>query len=96
MNPIVGPRVIGSTITKTETSGTHQHRLARHEHAVMNAVQTTIGNSRVVMPLEVRQLVEHVPDWLYPFVSVIDGDLFRERIVEQDLKAGSVDRRPSP
>ena len=80
------PRVIGSTTTRTVTTGTHQQRLARHEHSVMNAVQTTIGNSRVVMPPEVRRLVERVPAWLYPFVSVIDGDLFRERIVEQDVK----------
>jgi hypothetical protein len=67
-------------------TGIRQHRLARHEHSVMNAVQTSIGNSRVLMPPEVERLVKSVPDWLYPFVSIIDGDLFRERIIEQDTK----------
>jgi hypothetical protein len=50
----------------------------------MNAVCTTIRNSQVVMPPQVARLVEQVPDWLYPFVHVIDGDIFRERIIEQD------------
>jgi hypothetical protein len=77
--------VMRTTTTET-TSATHVHRLARHEHAVMNAIRTTIGNSKVVMPPSVERLIHGVPKWLYPFVRVIDGDLFRERIVEQDLR----------
>ncbi len=64
--------------------GQHHYRLARHQHEVMNAVRTSIANSRVVMPPPVKLLVENVPDWLDEHVKVIDGDLFRERIVERD------------
>jgi len=71
-------------IKETRGHGKHYHRFARHEHSVMNAVCTTIANSKVVMPPQVVALVKQVPDWLYPFVQVIDGDIFRERIVEQD------------
>ena len=43
-------------------------------------------NSRVVIPPEVVPLVEQIPQWLYPLVYMIDGDIIRERIVEQDTK----------
>lgn len=83
-DPKDGRRIVGKrTIAETER-GKHHHRFARHEHSVMNAVSTTIGNSQVVMPPQVVRLIEQVPQWLYPFVQVIDGDIFRERIVEQD------------
>jgi hypothetical protein len=79
-----GPRIIGRrTVAETE-HGKHFHRFARHEHSVMNAVCTTIANSKVVMPPQVVALLKQVPDWLYPFIQVIDGDIFRERIIEQD------------
>jgi hypothetical protein len=52
----------------------------------MNAVATTIKDSRVVMPPQVVRLIEKIPDWLYPFVRVIDGDIFRERIIEREMK----------
>ena len=52
----------------------------------MNAVCTTIGNSQVVMPPQVVSLIEQIPKWLYPFVHVIDGDIFRELIIEQDAE----------
>jgi hypothetical protein len=79
--------VIGTrTITTTRGQGTHYHRLARHTHWVMNAVHTTIANSRVAMPPQVERLVSKVPQWLYPFVSVIDADIFREQVAEQEVK----------
>jgi hypothetical protein len=50
----------------------------------MNAFRTTIGNSRVVVPPNVERLIRAIPEWLYPQVEMIDGDIFRERIIEQD------------
>ena len=53
---------------------------------MINAVRTSIRDSRVVMPPEVERLVEHIPAWLYPFVRVIDGTICRERIIERDTR----------
>lgn len=83
-DPRTGPRIVGRQTIQETHHGQHHHRFARHEHSVMNAVCTTIRNSQVVMPPQVVRLVEQVPEWLYPFVQVIDGDIFRERIIEQD------------
>lgn len=66
--------------------GSHHHRHARHEHHVMDAFYTTIRNSRVVVPLNVQALIDNIPCWLYPFVRVIDGQIIRERIIEQDYR----------
>ena len=80
-------RIIGKrTIADIEGKGKHYHRLARHEHLVINAVRTSIGDSRVVMPPDVERLVEHIPEWLYPFMQVIDGTICRERIIERDTR----------
>lgn len=82
----IGRNIIGTRTTRiVRGSGQHTHRLARHEHGVMNAIRTSIANSRVVMPLPVQRLVETIPGWLEPFVQVIDGQIFRERIIERDL-----------
>jgi hypothetical protein len=74
------------TTIDTRGKGRHIHRLARHEHAVINAVRTSIANSQVVIPPPVKALIEQVPDWLYPFLSIIDGDIVRERIIERDMR----------
>ena len=63
---------------------THHFRFARHEHKVINAVRTSIGNSAVVIPPPVANLIKAIPTWLYPSVEVIDGDIIRERIIERD------------
>lgn len=82
-----GPDVIGKRRTlDVRSQGRHYRRLARHEHSVMNAVRTSIGNSRVVMPPQVVAMLENVPDWLYPFIEVLDGDIIRERIIERDIR----------
>ena len=83
-DPQTAPRIVGRQTIKETHHGQHHHRFARHEHSVMNSVCTTIRNSQVVMPPQVVRLIEQVPEWLYPFVQVIDGDIFRERIIEQD------------
>lgn len=41
------------------------------------------------MPPPVARMVKCVPAWLAPFVQVIDGQIFRERIIERDLKVAS-------
>ncbi len=72
---------------RTTTSHTvpHKIRLARHQHDLINAIRTSIENSSVVMPLQVQRLIEAIPEWLYPFVEVIDGQIVRERIAERDI-----------
>lgn len=37
------------------------------------------------MPPQIVRLVESIPEWLYPFVEVIDGHIVRELIVERDV-----------
>jgi hypothetical protein len=55
----------------------------------MNAIATSIEDSRVIMPPPVQRLIQQIPDWLSPFVRVIDGDIFRERIIEREQKAST-------
>lgn len=81
-----GNLIIGRRTHRSGVRGRHFHRLARHRHDLMNTVRTTIGNSRVLMPPPVERLIAAVPDWLRPLVRIIDGEIFRERIIEQDLK----------
>lgn len=69
----------------------HQHRLARHEHHAINAFCTSIDNSRVVIPDNVQQMIAAIPEWLRPFVRVVDGTLVRERIVERHLHTETTD-----
>lgn len=78
-------RVVGNRRTTRKQSVKHEIRFARHEHELINAVRTSIRNSAVVMPPPVLRLIESVPEWLYPFVEVIDGQIVRERIVERDI-----------
>ena len=87
-DPDTGRRPIGwEKVEETRGKGRHIYRIARHEHSVMNAIQTSIRNSRVTIPPEVVPLVERMPEWLYPVVQIIDGDIIRERIIEEDQKA---------
>jgi hypothetical protein len=79
-------RVIGTQQITVRQTGRHIHRWSRHEHHVIHAYCTTIGNSRVVMPPNARHLANSIPDWLRDFVQVIDGDIIRERINECDYR----------
>ena len=82
-----GRQIIGKKTTRiTHGKGQHTRRFARHQHDVTNAIRTSIGNTRVVMPPPVVRLCDAVPDWLKPFVEVIDGTIIRERIVERDVQ----------
>jgi len=82
-------RETGRRRTIQHDSGVHTHRTARHFHSVMDAIRTSIGNSRVVMPLAVTEMVKEIPDWLYPCVEVIDGKIVREVIIERDTRVES-------
>ena len=85
-DPGNGRQVIGRrTIEQTVGGGRHHHRFARHQHDVMQAIHTSVRDSRVVMPPQVQRLCEAIPAWLYPFVQVIDGTIIRERIIERDV-----------
>jgi|GEM_PF-632544 len=95
LRPVIGKR----TTKQVRGKGQHTHRLARHEHGVMKAVRTSIGNSQVIMPPPVERMVKCIPAWLAPFVHIIDGQIFRERIIERDLKVAKwedVDVRDEP
>lgn len=82
-----GRQIVGRrTVEETRGQGRHVHRFARHQHDVIQAVHTSIGNSRVVMPPQVERLCAAVPEWLDPFVQVIDGTIVRERIIERDTR----------
>ena len=84
-DPVTKLQIIGRrTIEDIQGQGKHYHRFARHEHSVMKAVSTTIRNSHVVVLPQVIPLLERIPEWLYPLVQMIDGDIFRERIIEKD------------
>jgi len=87
---VTGRRIIGQRTTRiAQGEGRHTHRFARHQHDVMNAIRTSIDNSRVVMPPPVERLCRAVPEWLKPFVEVIDGTIFRERIIERDVRVAN-------
>lgn len=82
-----GRRAIGQRTTrKARGEGRHTHRFARHQHDVMHAIRTSVENTRVVMPPHVERLCLAIPVWLKPFVEVIDGTIFRERIIERDMR----------
>jgi hypothetical protein len=78
-------RLRGNRRETTTTTVKHQIRHARHLHELINAVRTSIRNSKVVMPPQIDRLTKSIPDWLYPFVEVIDGQIIRERIIERDV-----------
>jgi hypothetical protein len=56
-DPATGRQIVGRrTVEETRGQGRHVHRFARHQHDVIQAVHTSIGNSRVVMPPQVQRL----------------------------------------
>jgi len=81
----LGRRVIGHRRTTSTQSIKHEIRFARHQHELINAVRTSIRNSTVVMPPQIVRLIGSIPEWLYPFVEVIDGQIVRELIIERDI-----------
>lgn len=94
-----GRRVIGNRRTTSTHSIKHQIRFARHQHELINAVRTSVHNSTVIMPPQIVRLVESIPEWLYPFVEVIDGQIVRELIIERDVSVKDwtqVDVRDEP
>ena len=94
-----GRRVIGNRRTTSTHSVKHEIRFARHQHDLINAVRTSIRNSTVIMPPQIVRLVESIPEWLYPFVEVIDGHIVRELIIERDVSVEDwtqVDVRDEP
>ena len=94
-----GQRIIGNRRTTSRRTVSHEIRFARHQHELINAVRTSIGNSTVIMPPPIVRLVDSIPRWLYPFVEVIDGQIVRELIIERDVSVEDwtqVDVRDEP
>jgi len=79
--------VTGQRTTTTTQNVTHRIQSARHEHDLIEAMRTSIRNSNVVMSPPITRLVESVPDWLYPFVEVVDGRIVREHKEEEFLNS---------
>ena len=98
-DPSSGQRIIGNRRTTSTRTVKHEIRFARHQHELINAVRTSIGNSTVIMPPPIVRLVDSIPEWLYPFVEVIDGQIVRELIIERDVSVEDwtqVDVRDEP
>ena len=99
LDPDFRPRVVGNRRTTSTQRVRHEIRFARHQHDLINAVRTSIRNSTVIMPPPIVRLVKSIPEWLYPFVEVIDGQIVRELIVERDISVEDwtkVDVRDEP
>ncbi len=80
-----GRRILGTRTTKkTKGKGRNVHELERHEHMVINAVRTSLENSAVVMIPPAMELVKSIPTWLRPFVEVVDGTLYWERVIPKE------------
>lgn len=59
--------------------------LVHHKHDTVNAIHTSLENSKVIMPEFVQALVKQIPEWMRPSICVIDGYLIREQIFEREL-----------
>jgi hypothetical protein len=80
-----GRAIIGTRRTKKiKGKGRNVHELERHEHMVINAVRTSLENSAVVMIPPAAELVKSIPAWLRPFVEVVDGTLYWERVIPKE------------
>jgi hypothetical protein len=92
-------RPAGNRRTTSTRTVKHEIRFARHQHELINAVRTSVRNSTVIMPPQIVRLVDSIPEWLYPFVEVIDGQIVRELIIERDVSVEDwtkVDVRDEP
>ena len=59
--------------------------IERHEHHVMNAEARELRQTRYPIPLEHKELIDRIPEWLRPHVRVLEGDLILERVVQRTL-----------
>ncbi len=59
--------------------------LAHHKHDLVNAIQTSLDNSKVTMPAFVQELVQAIPQWMRPSIHVVEGYLINEKIYECEL-----------
>ena len=72
--------------TTTATRGHDVHEHIRHEQQLMQAAKQPLGSSELVIPEDVQEIVDVVPEWLSPFVRVAVGECFRERIIRHTEK----------
>lgn len=85
---------LGSRVTKTLQREVQSIpvtiTLECHQHDAIDAYCTGIENSTVVMPPNVKALIEAIPAWMRPSIRVVDGYLIRERINQKKVQTTSV------
>ena len=79
-----GSRV--TTTTTTAKKGRHIHEQIRHEQQLMEAAKRPLAAPDLVIPEDVQEIVDAIPEWLAPFVRVAVGECFRERIIRHTEK----------
>ena len=67
-------------VTKRLRSSNFICVLEHHKHDAVDAFQTSIENSKVVMPEGVLQLIRGIPDWMRPSIRILDGYLIGEKV----------------
>lgn len=72
--------------TETKESGTTTRTIARFDHHVFDASETTIEESTAVIPAVVQTYIDSVPDWLQPVLCIIDGTLAKQEVTEKTLR----------
>ena len=68
-------------------SGEHIHVRARHEHHLIDARESPLGDPEVSVPPEIRPLVVAIPAWLRSIARFVSGTQIRADVVEQERKA---------
>lgn len=73
-------------------TGTTKRQLLCHEHHLINAYISQIGNTNVALPHSVSMLVEATPKWLVSELRVIAGDIILElvSVEESELEKWTV------
>ena len=70
---------------RVRTRGRNNFAVIGHEHHLMNAEAHELGESRFPLPQRIHNLVHKIPDWLMPYVRVLEGDLILERVFRRDV-----------
>lgn len=75
------PRVLSQTLVE----GKSKRSLVRTIQHLVQAKECRNGESKVVVPRDIRSYISSAPCWLAPGIRIVEGVLIRETVVEQDL-----------
>jgi hypothetical protein len=81
-------RVDGLKHTVTTTTHTDKERyvsLTRHVHDLIDAKGVALGSYQQNIPVRVSPVTSHMPEWLSPFVRVVDGQQIRDLRIEREI-----------